>query len=343
MKHTTFLFFIISVILLSSCVNSSTVLPTPSGRPGDLLIIIDDPVWESEGGDTLRGLFEQDIIGLPWDETLFDISRASHKNYVNILKTARSIIEVDIDRTFTQPKVAYQTNVFSRTQRYIRIQLPKMSDLKAVVEKEGNKMISFLYKGERDRFLINYRKFKDDALMKLVKDSMDVDMIIPSDFTRYSFEDNFFWAVSKSNDYMKYLAIYRYDYKSRDQLSLPNLIRIRDSVMEANIPGSREGSYMSTGMFYPPILSQFRVNGKYVAELRGIWETEGDMMGGPFVSQTRIDEKNNQVVTVEVFLYAPNLNKRNTMRQLESLLYTVKLPDSETQETETQNQEDEEQ
>lgn len=321
-----FLLFLIG-IALNSCFDSSSVLTTPSGRPGDVLIIIDDAVWESEGGDTLRGLFEQDIVGLPWNETLFDVSRVNHKNYVNILKTARSIVEVDISRTYTQPKVVYQREVFSKTQRYIKIQLPVMSDLTSVVEKQGTKIISYLYKGERVRYLINYKKFRDEGLMKLVKDSMGVEILIPSDFTQYNFGDNFFWANAKSNNYQKYLAIYSYSYTDQKQLDKDKLIATRDSVMKANIPGSRKGSYMSTGTFYPPVLTQFLDDGKYVAELRGIWETKNDMMGGPFVSQTRIDEKENRVVTVEMFLYAPNLEKRNTMRQLESLFYTIELPE----------------
>ena len=340
MKYLKLFAGIFSLLILMSCGNTSITLPTPSGRPGDLLIIIDQDVWKSEGGDTLKNLFQQDIVGLPWEETLFDISHTDHKNFINILRTARSIIDVDVSKTYSQPKVIYQTDLYSKTQRFIKLQLPSVSDLEPVVEKEGMKMLSFLYQGERERYLANYRKFKNDALMKMVKDSIGVDLIIPSDFTRYSFHDNFVWMVAKSNDYMKYIAIYTYDYKSQNQLSKDKLIAMRNSVMKANIPGSREGSYMSTGMFYPPVLTQFMDHGTYVAELRGIWETVGDMMGGPFVSQTRIDKASNKVVTVEVFLYAPHKNKRNTMRGLESLLYSVKLADEEKQ-PETQKQENE--
>ncbi|MFB6318853.1 DUF4837 family protein [Saccharicrinis sp. FJH54] len=342
MKYLKLFAGVFSLLVLVSCGNSTvTTLPTPSGRPGDLLIIIDQDVWKSPGGDTLKNLFQQDIVGLPWEETMFDISHTDHENFIRILHTARSIIDVDVSKTYSQPKVVYQTDLYSRTQRFIKIQLPSVKDLKPVVEKEGMKMLSFIYQGERERFLANYRKFNNPDLMKMVKDSIGVDMIIPSDFTRYSFHDNFVWMLAKSNDYMKYLAIYTYDYKSQSQLTKKNLVAMRDSVMRVNIPGSRPGSYMSTGMFYPPVLTQFMDHGKYVAELRGIWETEGDMMGGPFVSQTRIDEASNRVVTVEVFLYAPHKNKRNTMRELESLLYTVKLSDEEKPQG-TQNKEDEE-
>jgi hypothetical protein len=52
----------------------------------------------------------------------------------------------------------------------------------------------------------------------------------------------------------------------------------------------------------------------------------GDMMGGPFVSHARLDEANQRVIVVEGFVYAPEKDKRNIIRQVEASLYTLKLP-----------------
>ena len=53
---------------------------------------------------------------------------------------------------------------------------------------------------------------------------------------------------------------------------------------------------------------------------------EGDMMGGPFVSVARLDERNNRVVVAEGFVYAPETNKRNYIRRMEASMYTLRLP-----------------
>ncbi len=50
------------------------------------------------------------------------------------------------------------------------------------------------------------------------------------------------------------------------------------------------------------------------------------MMGGPFVSHTRLDEKNHRVVVAEGFVYAPETDKRNFMRRIEAALFTLRLP-----------------
>ena len=46
-------------------------------------------------------------------------------------------------------------------------------------------------------------------------------------------------------------------------------------------------------------------------------------MGGPFVSHSFLDDKNQTVITVEGFIYAPDLDKRTMMRQLEALIYSA--------------------
>ena len=61
-------------------------------------------------------------------------------------------------------------------------------------------------------------------------------------------------------------------------------------------------------------------------EARGLWRMKGDFMGGPYVSHTRLDEKNQRIITAEIFVYSPDKMKRNLMRQMEASLYTLRLP-----------------
>ena len=49
-------------------------------------------------------------------------------------------------------------------------------------------------------------------------------------------------------------------------------------------------------------------------------------MGGPFVSITRIDELNKKIITVEGFVFAPSYNKRNPLRQMDAMVYSLLLP-----------------
>ena len=62
-------------------------------------------------------------------------------------------------------------------------------------------------------------------------------------------------------------------------------------------------------------------------EIRGLWKIRnGEAMGGPYVSHTRLDQVNGRVVTAEAFLYAAGQKKRTALRQAEAILYTLQLP-----------------
>ena len=65
--------------------------------------------------------------------------------------------------------------------------------------------------------------------------------------------------------------------------------------------------------------------GAYCAVVRGLWEMEGDMMGGPFVSHACLDEKRQRVVVAEAFVYAPHTTKANLMRRAEASLWTFRV------------------
>jgi hypothetical protein len=50
-----------------------------------------------------------------------------------------------------------------------------------------------------------------------------------------------------------------------------------------------------------------------------------DMMGWPFVSQAFVNPYTNKVIVVDVFVYAPEGNKRNLIRTMEESFYTIRI------------------
>ena len=72
--------------------------------------------------------------------------------------------------------------------------------------------------------------------------------------------------------------------------------------MKANIPGYKEGVYMSTDSLLTDV-RPINVHNDYTMEARGLWRMKGDFMGGPFVSHTRLDQKNQRIITSRNNLY----------------------------------------
>ena len=136
---------------------------------------------------------------------------------------------------------------------------------------------------------------------------------------------DFLWASTNRATADMNFVMYSYPYTDKDTFTKDYFIHKRDSVMKANIPGEREGMYMATDSMFVDV-EDIVVKGEYAQEARGLWEMEGDMMGGPFVSHARVDRANGRVVVVEAFIYSPDKLKRNLMRQMEASLYTLRLP-----------------
>ena len=81
--------------------------------------------------------------------------------------------------------------------------------------------------------------------------------------------------------------MYSYPYTDKDTFTKEYFVHKRDSVMQANIPGFKEGVYMATDSLLTDV-RPINVQNSYTLEARGLWRMKGDFMGGPYVSHTRL-------------------------------------------------------
>jgi hypothetical protein len=121
------------------------------------------------------------------------------------------------------------------------------------------------------------------------------------------------------------VIIYTRPYTGREDFELPALIAARDEFV-SRIPGEVPNSHMITVTEFEPMVEYVRIGGRFWAIMRGFWDVKNDFMGGPFVSYSTLDVAANRVVTIDNYLYSPQMPKRNMLRELEALVYTVKFP-----------------
>ena len=48
-------------------------------------------------------------------------------------------------------------------------------------------------------------------------------------------------------------------------------------------------------------------------------------MGGPFLNYTFVNENTNKIISIDAYVYAPRTTKRNLLKQLEAICYTMKF------------------
>jgi hypothetical protein len=305
----------------------SLFTPVSSGRPYEMLVVIDKGMWERPAGRALFDVLDSDVPGLPQPERSFRISQIIPSKFDRGFRIFRNIIDVDIQPIYTQPKLKYSRDSYASPQMIMTIQAPDEQSFEEFVAKNRQVIVDFFTKAEMNRQINLLKEKYSPVVAAKVGSIFGCDVRIPAELERYKEGKDFLWASSDNNSTNTSLnfVIYSYPYTDKNTFTKDYFVHKRDSVMKINIPGAREGQYIQTDADYVDV-KDFAVKGEYAFEARGLWYMENDMMGGPFVSHARVDRPNGRVVVVEGFVYAPEKKKRDLMRKLEAALYTLNLP-----------------
>lgn len=307
----------------------SLLMPNASGLPYEMLVVMDDAQWDRPLGRAVFNVLDSDVPGLPQSERSFRISRVEPDGFnSNMFRIMRNVIKVDIQNIYTQPKFKFARNVYSYPQMIMTLQAPDEESLTEYINNNQQSIIDFFTKAEMNREIENLRERHNPEVSRLAEEILDVDIWVPWELNKFKRGKDFLWASTNVGKKDMNLVLYSYPYTDKNTFTLDYFLQKRDSVMKANIPGGPKGSYMTTNHDYVYV-EDGTVRGKYAQIARGLWRIQGDRMGGPFVSHSRVDEANGRVVVAEAFIYAPESLKRDLLRRMEAALYTLQLPQQE--------------
>ncbi len=305
------------------------LMPNATGLPYEMLVVMDDAQWDRPLGRAVFNVLDTDVPGLPQSERSFRISRVAPDGFnSNMFKIMRNVIRVDIQDIYTQPKFKFARNVYSYPQMIMTLQAPDEESLTEYINNNRQSIIDFFTKAEMNREIENLREKHNPEVSRLAEEILDVDIWVPWELNKFKKGKDFLWASTNVGKKDMNLVLYSYPYTDKNTFTLDYFLQKRDSVMKANIPGGPKGSYMTTNHDYVYV-EDGTVRGKYAQIARGLWRIQGDRMGGPFVSHSRVDEANGRVVVAEAFIYAPESLKRDLLRRMEAALYTLQLPQQE--------------
>lgn len=321
----------ICLITLCAC-NSGSVMTQATGFAYEVVVVMDQASWQAEAGQAVKADLTAPVAGLPQSEPSLKVTYVQPKDFSGLLKYVRNILLVTIDPTvYTKTSLAYENNRWAQNQVVVTLRTPDEASLLAYLEERGELLSDFFVKVEMRRAISQLKESYSSLVMEKLQKDFNLLLNAPSTFTYYKDTTDFFWSSNNANTGRMDLVVYTFPYTDPNTFTEEYLVNKRDSVMKANLPGSFPGSYVQTerraGVDYRAIT----LRGKYCGVMRGLWRVQGDMMGGPFVSHTRLDEQNNRVVVVEGFVYAPETEKRNFIRRIEAALYTLRLPDEQAQ------------
>ena len=328
--HTLFI-AIVAIFLASSCKDNANYLSTVTGKAWEVGIVMDRVNWEGELGMAMRSVLNAEHPFLPQPEPLFTIFNISDRAFTSIFQHHRNLILIRISPEFSDSKMVIQQDLWARSQIVVTLSGPRADSVLIAFETQKEKLVSAIEQAERNRVIVNSKKYEDKSLRMLVNESFGGSPYFPAGYALRKQAKDFIWIGYETTYTTQGILIYSYPYIDATSFSKATMLKERNTVLQKEVPGQLANSYMTThtGMGGEPALRWVHYDHKDFAELRGLWEVQNDFMGGPFISHSYLDTRSNRVLVLEAFVYSPSSEKRNYIRQTESILYSFAWLDSQ--------------
>ncbi len=341
-------------------------LPLSVGKTNDIRIICDQDDWDGPLGDSIRYTFQAPFLILPNPEPMFDLRHFTADEIMNdeLRRNLRTyIIVADLSDTSSPTTKLIQQDLNGEKLRRAKedpdyntmIGKNKWATGQMMVYLFGNS-IEALSKNMREKFPTIARRINEfdlplvhktayvygesNLINTTVKDMMDIDMHIPSDYElamakslpgklqkgEQITEDavpgiDMVWMKRNTKEELSNILVYSMPYSSKEQFEKQNIIDLINQVGKKYLSSTIEDSYLVINDVDLPVFStDLKINGNYAKEIRGIWEMENDFMGGPFISYLVHNEKEGRLSLLFGFVYAPSKAKRNYMQEIAVVL-----------------------
>ena len=294
--------FLLFILLFASCdERGGSLLPPSGGKLFETLLV-------GDSSDIVKDALQTDMPGLPQSEPQWDVSSVDSSAFGSSLKVTRNIVIVRTSPAFySTVRIHYERNVWAEPQLVITLTAPTAKMIGDSINRVAPTLLRLLNRSEMGKTLALLRTHRNVKMEKAVDSMFHIHMWIPLDMTASRKGKDFLWLSNNSPTIMNNIVIYRMPAKG-------NFIACRDSALGKNIKGETDRMQMAT-------VAQTVMQNDNGSFFRGLWEMEGDNMGGPFVS--RLVKAPAGEYMVEGFVFAPGKTKRNAIRQLEAVLYSA--------------------
>lgn len=323
MNKAHFLCFLVCILLFSCSEKKRKRTTETSGKINSVSVIVDDQLWNGEVGDSIRNKFASPVLGLPQEEPVFSLNQYPVKLLEGFMSNSRNIIVIKKEAK-SQFKII--ENEYANPQVVVHISGKSVQELLDTIQANDSIIIQKIKKSEI-RILQN--QIKDDSLSNTEKitEKFNVKINIPIKYKMVMHGKKFIWFKKEITSGNQSLIFYQIPLSSiKDNPNAINRItKIRDSIGKIYIHGAVPRTRMVTETAYSPYLSKTTIFGRETFETKGNWELERDFMSGPFVNYAIVDKKNNRILVVEGFVYAPSKQKRDLMFELEAIIKSVQF------------------
>lgn len=294
----------LALLLLVSCDDrGGSLLPPSGGKLFETLLV-------GDSADIIKGALQTDMPGLPQSEQQWDVSSVDASAFGSSLKVTRNIVVVRTSPAlYSTVRIRYERNVWAEPQMVVTITAPTARMISDSLSRVTPTLLRLLNRSELGKTRALLRTHRNVKMEQVVDSMFHMKMWIPLDMTASRKGQDFLWLSNNSATVMNNIVIYRTPLGA-------NFIASRDSALGRNIKGETDRMQMAT-------VAETVMQNDEGSLFRGLWEMQGDNMGGPFVSRRLRSADGKTLLNIEGFVFAPGKTKRNAVRQMEAVLFSV--------------------
>ena len=321
------------------------LLPTARGEADEIILVVDSTQWvDTLGlGAELKKTFLAPMLGLPQDESLFNVSKVNPRRLNNVLKSAKNMVFVMtldsktadsrvLQKYFTDQslnQIKRDTSIFMRAQKDIFAKGQTVLFLFSSSEELLAQKINYNRSAIREFFETSARETikgqifnsPQKDLAERITETHDVALTIPYGWEKARDLKNFVWLRKMDAETEQSIFIYYEPY--RDQGIFNRIGEFRDKITKRNLyDGENPSVYIKRQEIIPVFTERVNFNGHFAVEARGLWKISDNSRGGPFLSYSIVDEEAGLIYYIEGYVDSPGTRKKNLVRELEAILST---------------------
>lgn len=326
MKKRVLIAALAVLTLLASCTGSrdGSYKKNVTGKAGEVIVVIAKENWHGAAGEALRNVLAVDYPSLPQREPAFNLIEIPDNAFSSLFQTHRNIIIVTLNASDPESKFVINKDVWAFPQIVVRIQAPSDSAAAKVINENSEMLFNALDQIEKDRIIRNSKRYEEYGIRPIVAEMFGGSPYFSNGYKIKKQTADFIWVAYETSFTLQGILMYTIPYDGESFPTKEEIIEAQNQVLKQNVPAMLENSYMiiSRAPEAEPTMKTYRYKGDNFVEIRGLWDVEGDFMGGPFVEHIRYAKESGKLLVVQGFVYAPRYKKRNYLRQVEAIVYS---------------------
>jgi len=348
------LLFLISVFILSGCSSSDPrykTKPKAYSKINEVSIVMDEPLWEGEIGDSLRYYFSSPYLILPSPEPIFDLRYFTPKqiseehlyrslrNYIVVANLAdetsptTNLIKKDLGEEKVNAALGGKTvnssigkNKWANGQHVFYLYSNSGDGIFETIRKSYPALRNKLEEIEKPRIKATaYQGGNIGLIQNRVLEKFGAQIEIPKGYVIAIEEDDFMWIRRETKDVSSSILMTKVKYDDPKQLTEKGIEKLRNT-MGQYVTSEEPNSYMITNNEDLPLFTKtISIADQYAIETHGIWELENDFKGGPFVNMAVVNKEKGELFMADGFVFAPGEKKRNHMQYLDEIMSSIRF------------------